>query len=35
VIAFHRQQWLAESMFLLIAGFTAFKAVDMAREVIY
>jgi hypothetical protein len=32
---FRWQQWLVVAMFLLIAGFTAFKAVQMAREVIY
>ena|ERR1039457_2946707 len=29
------QQWLVVAMFLLFAGFTAFKAVNMAREAIY
>lgn len=33
--AFRWQQWLVMAMFLLVAGFTTFKAVDMAREVIY
>jgi hypothetical protein len=32
---FRWQQWLVVAMFLLIAGFTTFKAVHMAREVIY
>jgi membrane protein DedA with SNARE-associated domain len=32
---FRWQQWLVVAMFLLVAGFTAFKAVNMAREVIY
>jgi membrane-associated protein len=32
---FRWQQWLVVAMFLLIAGFTIFKAVDMAREAIY
>jgi membrane-associated protein len=32
---FHWQQWLVVAMFLMVAGFTAFKAVNMAREVIY
>jgi membrane protein DedA with SNARE-associated domain len=35
VKAFRWQQWLVTAMFLLVAGFTAFKAMDMAREVIY
>ncbi len=35
VRTFRWQQWLVVAMFLLIAGFTAFKAVHMAREVIY
>jgi membrane-associated protein len=33
--SFRWQQWLVVAMFLLVAGFTAFKAVNMAREVIY
>jgi hypothetical protein len=33
VKAFRWQQWLVVVMFLLVAGFTAFKALDMAREV--
>src|SRR5665647_829515 len=32
---FRWQQWLVVAMFILIAGFTAFKAVDIARDVIY
>jgi hypothetical protein len=35
VRTFRRQQWLVVVMFLLIAGFTAFKAVHMVRKVIY
>jgi len=35
VKAFRWQQWLVMAMFLLVAGFTAFKAMDMARKVIY
>jgi len=35
VRTFRWQQWLVVAMFLLIAGFTAFKAVYMAREVTY
>ena len=32
---FRWQQWLVMAMFLLVAGFTAFKAVNVAREVIF
>ena len=32
---FRWQQWLVLASFLLVAGFTAFKAVQTAREVIY
>ena len=35
VRTFRWQQWLVVSAFLLVAGFAAFKAVQMAREVIY
>jgi membrane-associated protein len=35
VRTFRWQQWLVVAMFLLFAGFTAFKAVNMAREAIY
>ena len=35
VKAFRWHQWLVVALFLLVAGFTAFKAVDMARELIY
>jgi hypothetical protein len=35
VKAFRWQQWLIVAMFLLVAGFTAFKAVHTARKVIY
>ncbi|MDD2309402.1 MAG: hypothetical protein PHH91_07445 [Desulfuromonadaceae bacterium] len=35
VRTFRWQQWLVMAMFLPIAGFTAFKAVHMAREVSY
>jgi membrane protein DedA with SNARE-associated domain len=35
VRTFRWQQWLFVAMFLLVAGFTAFKAVHAAREVIY
>ena len=35
VRAFRWQQWLVVTMFVFIAGFTAFKALHMAREVIY
>jgi hypothetical protein len=35
VRTFRWQQWLVVAMFLLIAGFTTFKAVHMARDVIY
>jgi hypothetical protein len=33
--AFRWQQWLVLAMFLLVAGFTGFKAVRMARKVTY
>ena len=33
--AFRWQQWLVVAVFLLIAGFTAFKAVHATRAVIY
>jgi len=32
---FAGNSWLVLAVFLLVAGFTAFKAVQMAREVIY
>ena len=35
VRTFRWQQWLVVTMFLLIAGFTAYKAVNMTREAIY
>ena len=35
VRTFRWRQWLVVAVFLLIAGFTAFKAVNMAREAIY
>jgi len=35
VRTFRWQQWLVVAMFLFVAGFTAFKAVDVAHEVIY
>jgi hypothetical protein len=35
VKAFRWQQWLVLAVFLLTAGFTAYKAVHMARDVIY
>jgi membrane protein DedA with SNARE-associated domain len=35
VRTFRWQQWLVVALFLLFAGFTAFKVVHMAREVIY
>jgi len=35
VKTFRWQQWLVVTLFLLIAGFTAFKAVHMAREMLY
>ncbi|MBK5276856.1 MAG: DedA family protein [Desulfuromonadales bacterium] len=35
VRTFRWQQWLVVSLFLLFAGFTVFKAVDMTREAIY
>jgi hypothetical protein len=35
VKTFRWQQWLVVAMFLLVAGFTAFKAVHMARKVTY
>jgi hypothetical protein len=34
-MALDRQQWLVVAVFLLLAGFTAFKAVDAARSVTY
>jgi hypothetical protein len=33
--AFRWHQWLVVAVFLLVAGFTAFKAVHMTRAVIY
>jgi hypothetical protein len=33
--AFRWQQWLVVAMFLLVAGFTVFKAEHMARRAIY
>jgi hypothetical protein len=33
--AFRWQQWLVVTGFLLVAGFTAFKAVHVVRDVIY
>lgn len=35
VRTFRWKQWLVVAVFLLIAGFTAFKAVNMVREAIY
>src|SRR5580692_3337539 len=35
VNAFRWQQWLVLAMFLLVAGFTGFKAVRMARKMTY
>jgi hypothetical protein len=35
VKSFRWHQWLIVALFLLVAGFTAFKAVHVARDVIY
>jgi len=35
VKAFRWHQWLVVGMFLLVAGFTTYKAVNMARQMIY
>jgi len=35
VKAFRWHQWLVVGMFLLVAGFTTYKAVNMTRQMIY